>query len=259
MDERKNYSDERENIQTRPSVECKDSVSAKEKKQGKGKEKKHDILEPANKKGRHVNKLLFFLRFVLLPVVWLLFPFRFYGNRRIPDGPYIYIGNHYRLWDVAYPACTTTEGIHYLAKSELRNVPVVGAACRGAKVIFLERNGEDMRGVMDALRCLKNGEKVAIYPEGKRNKSEDGEMLEFHSGAAMLVIKTRTPIVPIVCYKKTKPFRLNHILIGEPFELKEYYGQKLTQELLAEADEKLRNHMIEMREEHTRMLAAKKS
>ena len=147
MDERKNYSDERENIQTRPSVECKDSVSAKEKKQGKGKEKKHDILEPANKKGRHVNKLLFFLRFVLLPVVWLLFPFRFYGNRRIPDGPYIYIGNHYRLWDVAYPACTTTEGIHYLAKSELRNVPVVGAACRGAKVIFLERNGEVYSGM----------------------------------------------------------------------------------------------------------------
>lgn len=227
-------------------------------KQKNGKEKKYNILQPANKKGRHVNGLLMFLRIVLLPIVWLMYPFRFYGKRRVPDGPYIYIGNHYRIWDVAFPPCTTTEGIHYLAKSELKDVPVVGAACRGAKVIFLERNGDDVRGLMDALRCLKNGEKIAIYPEGKRNKSEDGELLEFHSGAAMLAIKTRTPVVPIVCYEKTRMFHLNHILIGEPFELKEYYGQKLTQEVLAEADARLRDYMIEMRDEHTRMLQAKK-
>ncbi len=230
-----------------------------EKQSENKKEKKgYSILQPANKKGRHVNGLLMFLRIVLLPLVWLLYPFRFYGNRKIPDGPYIYVGNHYRIWDIAFPPCTTTEGIHYLAKSELRDVPVLGAACRGAKVIFLERNGEDVHGLMDALRCLKNGEKIAVYPEGTRNKSQEDEFLEFHSGAAMLAIKTHTPIVPIVCYKKTRPFRLNHVLIGEPFELKEYYGQRLTQELLEEASAKLRDYLIGMRDEHTRMLEAKK-
>lgn len=223
------------------------------------KRKKNDILQPANKKGRHVNGMLMFLRIILLPIVWLIYPFRFYGNSKVKDGACIYIGNHYRIWDVAFPPATTTEGIHYLAKSELRDTPVVGAVCRAAKVIFLERDGGDVRGLMDALRCLKNGEKIAIYPEGKRNKTEEGELLPFESGAAMLAIKTRTPVVPILCYKKTRMFRLNHVVIGEPFELSEYYGQKLTQELLAEADGKLRDRLIAMRDEHAKMLEEKKN
>ena len=74
----------------------------------------------------------------------------------------------------------------------------------------------------------------------------------------MLDIKTKTPIVPVVTYEKQRPFRLNHVIIGEPFELSEYYGQKMTQELLAEADEKLRQRLLDIREEHTKLLESKK-
>ena len=49
--------------------------------------------------------------------------------------------------------------------------------------------------------CMKNGEKLAIYPEGKRNKSGEG-FLPFNPGCAMLAIKTKTPIVPVVIYEK---------------------------------------------------------
>jgi 1-acyl-sn-glycerol-3-phosphate acyltransferase len=83
-------------------------------------------------------------------------------------------------------------------------------------------------------------------------------MLPFYDGAAMLAIKTKTPIVPILIYKKTKPFRLNHIIVGEPFEMSEYYGQRLTKELLTEANEKLRQKLLDMRKEHTEMLESKK-
>jgi 1-acyl-sn-glycerol-3-phosphate acyltransferase len=110
---------------------------------------------------------------------------------------------------------------------------------------------------MNLLKCLKNGEKVAIYPEGTRNKTKE-EMLPFYDGAAMLAIKTKTPIVPVLIYKKTMPFRMNHIIVGEPFEMSEYYGQRLTKEVLAEANEKLRQKLLDMRKEHTEMLESKK-
>ena len=222
----------------------------------KKKKKEYSILQPANKKGRHVNVMLNILRVLLIPIVWLLLPFKIYGKRKVNDGACIYVGNHYRIWDIVFPACTTTEGIHYLAKSELKK-SFIWPFCRAVKLIPLERDGSDVKGLMDALRCLKNNEKIAIYPEGTRNKT-DAEMLPFRPGASMLSIKTKTPIIPIVIYKRPKPFRLNHVIIGEPFELSEYYGQKLTQELLAEADEKLRQHMLNMRSEHTQMLESKK-
>jgi 1-acyl-sn-glycerol-3-phosphate acyltransferase len=234
----------------------KNELVTTEKKEIVKVEKKDDMLQPANKKGRHINGMLNFLRILIIPFIWLLYPFRFYGNRKVGDGAYIYVGNHYRIWDVAYPACTTSEGIRYVAKAELQHTFIAPFA-KKMKLIYVDRNGEDVRGLMNLLKCLKNGEKVAIYPEGTRNKTKE-EMLPFYDGAAMLAIKTKTPIVPILIYKKTKPFRLNHIIVGEPFEMSEYYGQRLTKELLTEANEKLRQKLLDMRKEHTEMLESKK-
>ena len=62
----------------------------------------------------------------------------------------------------------------------------------------------------------------------------------------------------MMIYKKPKPFRLNHILMGEPFEFTEYYGRKMTDDLVKEADEKLLNKLLDLRRGHAEFLAAKK-
>lgn len=227
-----------------------------EERKKEKKKKEYSILQPANKKGRHVNFTLNMLRIFILPLVYILFPFRLYGKKKVKDGACLYVCNHYRIWDVIYPACTTGEGIHYIAKSELKK-SWIWPFCKAVKLIAVERNGEDVKSLMDTIKCLKNNEKVAIYPEGTRNKT-DAEILPFHSGAAMLAIKTKTLVVPVLSYKKSKPFRINHVIIGEPFELSEYYGMKITPEILNEANEKLQNRMLELRREHTEMLENKK-
>lgn len=63
--------------------------------------------------------------------------------------------------------------------------------------------------------------------------------LPFKSGAAALSIKTKTPIVPFVQVSKIKFFRKSHFYYGEPFELSEFYGKKLTQAEIEKADEAL--------------------
>ena len=83
-------------------------------------------------------------------------------------------------------------------------------------------------------------------------------MLPFKHGAAAMAIKTKSPIVPIVIYKKPRFFRCTHILIGEPFELTEYYDRKLSEEEFAEADNALRDLMLDMRAKHTEFLQNKK-
>lgn len=229
----------------------------KEEKVTKKSKKTKEITTKANKKGRHVSGLMNFLRIFVAPFIWLVYPFRFYGNKKVKDGACIYVGNHYHWFDPIYPMCTTWETIHFLAKKEIRSQPVIGFVADRMKAIWLNRDGSDVRGLMDAIKCLKNNEKINIFPEGTRNKTKE-PFLPFKSGAAMLSIRTKTPIVPILIYEKPKPFRMAHILVGDPIEFSEYYDKKLSEEDLKTVDDKILKILIDMRETHRLALAEKK-
>jgi len=229
----------------------------KEQLQPKKKKKQKDITVKANKKGKHFIPLLNFLRCLVIPFYFLLKPFRYYGPRKVKDGACVYICNHYGLLDPIFTASTTWEGIHYVCKRSLLDVPILKGLLKSVKVIPVNRDGKDVRGLLDCFKCLKNGEKVAIFPEGTRNKV-GADMLPFKHGAAAMAIKTKSPIVPVVMYKKPKLFRCTHVLIAEPFELSEYYDRKLTDEDFAQVDEKLRDFMLDMRAKHTEYLQNKK-
>ena len=146
------------------------------------KKKKSNILYKKTKSGKHVSGVINFARIFGLPIYWFFKPFRFYGPRRVKDGACLYVCNHYTMFDAAYPICTTWEGVHYIAKKEVFETPVVRSVFRGIKAICVNRDGNDVRGMLDAFKCLKNNEKVAIFPEGTRNKT-DADMLPFHHGA----------------------------------------------------------------------------
>lgn len=221
-------------------------------------DKKNSVITvKADKKGRHVIKPLRALRIFVLPFYRLLKPFRFYGNHKIKDGACIYILNHYTLLDPAYAIATTREGIHFLAKKENFQAPLLGGIMRKVKAISANRDGNDARALLDCFKCLKNNEKIAIFPEGTRNKT-DAPLLPFKHGAAAIAIRAKVPIVPVMIYKKPRFFRRTHILVGEPLELSEYYDRKPTEEEYVEADEKLRRVMLKLREEHTEYLQNKK-
>lgn len=232
----------------------KNAVTQKKKPSSK---KDFVITTKANKKGRHINGFINLLRVIVVPFHYILRPYRYIGNRKVKDGAYIYVSNHYDFFDPVFVAMTTWEGVHFVGKRELFDSAFIGAIARKAKAISVNRDGNDVRGLLDCFKCLKNGEKICIYPEGTRNRTK-AEMLPFRHGAAVMAIKCKVPIIPIVIYKKPKLFRRTDILIGEPLELTDYYGKKLTEEELGEVDEFLRSHMLEMRRKHTEFLESKK-
>lgn len=230
----------------------------KAEKQEKSKEK-GVISFPLNKKGRRVSRLMNFLRVLLYPIHFLIYPFKLHGPHKAGPGACIFVGNHYCIFDVFYPAHTTWEGIHFLSKQSVMDAPVVGAIAKKCGAIGALRDGSDVRTVMDSMRVLKNGEKLSIFPEGSRNKVSDEEFLPFHGGAALLSIKTKTPIIPFVICNRPKVFRVTHVVFGEPMEFSEYYGRKLTSADYEEADGKLRARLYELREEFRRTRAEKKA
>ena len=222
------------------------------------KEKNSSITVNPNKKGQHISVFMNVLRVLLFPIFYIIKPFRIYGNRKVKDGACVYIGNHYTIFDPVYPAITTWEIVHFVAKRENFETPILKSVLHKVKGIKVNRDGNDVRGLLDCLKCLKNGEKIALYPEGTRNKTNE-DLLPFKHGASVMAIRAKVPIVPIVIYKKPKFFRVAHVIYGEPFELSEYYDRKLTEEDYQEADEKLRNVLLDMKKKHTEYLMSKKA
>ncbi len=121
------------------------------------------------------------------------------------------------------------------------------------------RDGSDIRTLTDAMKCLKNGEKVVLFPEGTRNKVSEEEFLPFHGGSALMSIKTKTPIIPFVICNRPKVFKKVHVVFGEPFELSEYYDRKLSREDYEEAERIIVNKMYDIREAHRTYLRERKA
>ena len=223
----------------------------------KKEKKKYSILFKKNRKERPRSRLLNFLRVLVIPFYFLLKPFRFYGNRKVTDGACVFVGNHYTLFDIVYPACLTWDGIHFLSKKENMTAPLLGGLCRAVKVISVNRDGNDVRALLDCFKCLKNGEKISVYPEGTRNKTE-AEMLPFKHGAAVMAIKAKVPVIPVMLYSKPRFFRCTHVLVGDPVDLSEFYDRKLTDEEVSKADDKICQILLNLRKEHKVYLDNKK-
>jgi 1-acyl-sn-glycerol-3-phosphate acyltransferase len=218
---------------------------------------KKELTVKANKKGKHVMVTLRVLKIFVYPILRLIKPFRVYGHKKVKDGACIYVSNHYALLDPIYVVSTTSEGVHFVGKKEVFDIPVVGWVAKKCRTICANRDGHDVRAILDCFKCLKNGEKICIYPEGTRNKTSE-PLIEFRHGAAAIAIKSKTPVVPIMIYKKPRFFRMTHVLIGEPLELSEYYDRKLSEEEMQQADELLKNELLRLHSEHTEFLASKK-
>ena len=187
------------------------------------------------------------------------FPYKKHGHTEMfKDKAYIFVGNHLSNLDVVFPAISTNRAVHFMAKSELFDQGVLMKwFVRKCECIPVNRDGTDVKAVMQAMKYLKMGESVVIFPEGTRNKSNE-VLLPFRSGATAISIKTKTPMIPMVQIKPIKLFRMAHVLIGEPIEFTEYYDKRLTEEDVKKCDDRLRDIIYGMYMELKDMLTKKK-
>lgn len=185
-----------------------------------------------------------FLKKFMVAVTQILFPFKLVGAEKVEGGACVLVGNHYRIWDIVHMACTTKEKVHFITKKELYKNKFLAHLCGIVEAIPVSRDGQDAKAVMTALRYLKNGEKISMFPEGTRNRTEE-ELLPLKGGAAMFAIKARVPVYPVMCPHKTRLFRRTKILVGDPIDLSAFYERRLTAEDYAAAEEVIREKMLE--------------
>ena len=116
-----------------------------------------------------------------------------------------------------------------MAKIQIMRVPVIGWLLSRAGVFGVDRGNADMKAVRTALKFLKDGDKLLMFPEGTR--VHEGENVEAKTGAALFATRTGAPLLPVYVQSRKKLFRRNVVVIGEPYH-PHYEGRRPTAEEL---------------------------
>lgn len=198
-----------------------------------------------------------FLKKVLNAFIQIIFPYKLIGKEKVKDGACILVGNHYRIWDIVHMACTTKEKVHFITKQELYKNKFLAYLCNKVEAIPVSRDGQDAKAVMTALRYLKKGEKISMFPEGTRNKTNE-DMLPLKGGAALFAIKAKVPVYPVMCLRKTRLFRRTKIVVGDAIDLSRFYDQRMTAEDYSVAEDIIRERMLATKNDYVAMNEASK-
>jgi len=124
------------------------------------------------------------------------FNYRVIGaENMIEEGPCIIAANHCSNLDPPLVGVACKRAIHYLAKKSLLDWPVLGPIFPELNVIPVDQKNADRSALMGAIRVVKNGGAVLIFPEGSR--SPDGKLQPAQPGIGMIAAKTGAPVVPV--------------------------------------------------------------
>ncbi len=163
---------------------------------------------------------------------------KIYNKKLIPKkGGIIFAGNHLTDMDQTIVIRSTRRSVRFLTKKELYH-GFLGKILKWYDTIPVDRENKEKNMAMEISKeALLKGDAINIFPEGKRNKTND-ILLPFKFGAVSLAEKTDSYIVPFGICGKMKPFKKRVIVnFGEPFKVN---GD------LEKANEKLRNIIIDL-------------
>lgn len=176
--------------------------------------------------GEKVSLFYAFSRFVADVLLSLLFSIRIAGRENLPKtGSLILCPNHTSTLDPVLLGAKLHKVVRFMAKEELMKTRFTKWLFKKYYVISAKRDGTDAMAIKTALRVLKDGGVLGIFPEGT-TKKDGRELLEGKPGALLLSLQTKTPIVPIaICghYRFRGKIRVQ---IGAPLRLYEQYGEK---------------------------------
>ena len=187
---------------------------------------------------------------ILYRILHVLFPafFRFcgakdYGAENMPpEGGVIVAANHMSNWDPPFLASFLQRPVSDMAKQELFEIPIFGTVIRWLFAFPVRRGAADRSAVKAAVKELRAGRCVGIFPEGTRSK--DGEVHRFGAGVALLASMSGAPVVPaaIVGTDKMKNLR---VVYGAPMS----FEGKANRETLDEFSNKIREEVVRMKKQ----------
>jgi len=140
----------------------------------------------------------------------------------------VYASNHTSFMDTPLVFSSLPFQFRILAKQSLWRWPFIGWHLRRSGQIPVDEES-GTAGLNQAIRALKTGMPLFIFPEGGR--TDDGTVQEFMKGPAYIAIRARVPLVPmaLIGAYELLPIHSHHfrpgpvwLVIGKPIDSSMY-------------------------------------
>ncbi|MGO1059973.1 lysophospholipid acyltransferase family protein [Planococcus sp. FY231025] len=166
-----------------------------------------------------------------------LYRFEVIGAENFPkEGGILLCANHIHALDPPVVGMTAPRTVHFMAKEELFKLPVLGPILPQVNAFPVKRGMSDREALRMALKILKGGDVVGLFPEGTR--STDGVLKKGLSGAGFFALRGNADVVPCAIIGPYKMFRKVKVVYGEPLRMEPFRERKasadeVTEEIMA--------------------------
>lgn len=151
------------------------------------------------------------------------------GKENIPkDQAVLYVCNHRSYFDIILGYSIMPGLTGYISKDDLEKVPLLNIWMRRLYCLFLNRTDmkQGLKTILKAIEYIKQGVSICIFPEGTRNRGEEGSLLEFKEGSFKIAEKTGCPVIPMAI-SHTADVILNHMPKVTPCHVTIEYGEPI--------------------------------
>lgn len=116
--------------------------------------------------------------------------------RERAPGALIVVANHTAGVDPLLIQAAMPYEVRWIMAQDMR-APAMERFWQYARIIFIDREKRDSRGLREALRHLKAGGVIGLFPEGHIERPARS-LLPFEEGAGFLIAKSGAPVLPVV-------------------------------------------------------------
>jgi 1-acyl-sn-glycerol-3-phosphate acyltransferase len=112
---------------------------------------------------------------------------------------HVYIANHVSWYDI-FTLAPIIPRYTWIAKAELRKLPLFGRAAETAGIVFIDRDNKKaaFESYKRAADDVRRGRSVIIHPEGTRGR--DYHLRPFKKGPFVLAIASQSAVIPTLLY-----------------------------------------------------------
>ena len=187
---------------------------------------------------RPLNGFFVCIYYLVNLVAGILHPVTIIGRENLPEHGALLCPNHNSNWDPVLVALKVPVNyrLHIMAKKELFCNKVFDWVLRKLGAFPVDRGEGDIEAVKTALKAIKSGDNLLIFPEGTRNENQElTQLLPFHEGSLKIAQKSGCPVIPVAItgtaeiFEQHLPFvKPSHVCIryGEPIYIKELPAEK---------------------------------
>ena len=191
------------------------------------------------------------------------------GLEEIPEKEAVlFIGNHRSYFDIVVAYSILPHPTGFISKKEIAKIPNIAVWMKELHCLFLDRENlkQNLQVIIEAIKQVKSGISMWIYPEGTRSTGKtELEMEEFKAGSFKIAEKSACKIIPVAMINTRKVMEENfpklqsakvYVRFGKPIDLAEL-SEEERKNIAEFTKEKIQQMIMELKEKEAKELSQK--